>query len=92
LAISQQALGSLIMAAPSAVFTIAYVAEMLGEDVDWLADAALEMEPEDGRLAVYEVDDQETTAFTNSGIENLKELIKIHKANPSIIERYRKFG
>ena len=35
------------MAAPSAVFTIARVAEMLGEDVDWLGDVALEMDPED---------------------------------------------
>ena len=90
LAISQQACGGLIVAAPSAVFTVARVAEMLGEDVDWLLDVALEMEPEDGCLAVYDVNDEGTTAFTQFGIENLKELIEIHKANPRIIERYRK--
>lgn len=80
------------MAAPSAIFTIARVGEMLGEDVDWLSDVALEMDPEDGRLTVYDVHDEGTTAFTDFGIENLKELVEIHKANPSIIEGYRKRG
>jgi hypothetical protein len=60
------------MSAPSAVFTIARVAEMLSEDVDWLSDIALEMDPEDGRLTVYDVNDEGTTAFTCFGIENLK--------------------
>ncbi|MBV8525634.1 MAG: hypothetical protein JOY71_26540 [Acetobacteraceae bacterium] len=78
------------MAAPSAVFTIARVAEMLGEDVDWLSGVALEMDPEDGCLTVYDVNDEATTAFTSFGLENLKELIEIHKANPSIIEGCRK--
>jgi hypothetical protein len=78
------------VAAPSSVFTIARVAEMLGEDVDWLSDVALEMDPEDGCLTVYDVNDEGTTAFTRVGIENLQELIEIHKANPRIIERYRK--
>jgi hypothetical protein len=78
------------MAAPSAVFTIARVAEMLGKDVDWLSDVALEMDPEDGRLTVYNVHDEDTTTFASFGIENLKDLIEIHKANPSIIEAYRK--
>jgi hypothetical protein len=63
------------MAAPSAVFTIARVAKMLDEDMDWLLDVALEMDPEDGCLTVYGVDDEGTTAFTPFGIENLKELI-----------------
>jgi hypothetical protein len=65
---------------------------MVGEDVDWLLDVALEMDPEDGRLTVYDVNDEGTTAFTRFGIENLKELVEIHKANPSIIEGYRKPG
>jgi hypothetical protein len=80
------------VAAPSAVFTIARVAEMLGEDVDWLSDVALEMDAEDGRLTVYDLNDEGTTAFTTFGIENLKGLIEIHKANPTIIEGYRKLG
>jgi hypothetical protein len=52
---------------------------MLGQDVDWrLSDVSLEMEPGDGRLYVYDVNDQGTTAFTLFGIENLEELIEIH--------------
>jgi hypothetical protein len=80
------------MTAPSAVFTVARVAEMLGEDVDWLLDVALGMGPEDGCLTVYDANDQGTTAFTSFGIESLKEHIEIHKANPSIIEGNRKPG
>jgi len=78
------------MAAASAVFTIARVAAMLGEDEDWLSDVALEMDPEAGRLTVHGVNDQGTTGFTNFGIENLKELIEIHKADPTIMDRYHK--
>lgn len=77
------------MAAPSAVFTIARVAAMLGEDEDWLSDVALEMDPEAGRLAIYGLNDEGTTGFTSFGIENLKELIEIHKADPSLMDRYR---
>jgi len=40
------------MAGISHVFTIARVAEMLGEDEDWLHDICIEMDPEDGRLTV----------------------------------------
>ena len=76
------------MAAPSAVFTIARVAQMLGEDDGWLWDVALEMEPEDGCLFVYGVNDEGTKAFTRDGIDNLKELIQIHKANQDIIASY----
>jgi hypothetical protein len=77
------------MAAISAVFTIARVAGMLGEEEDWLSDVALEMDPEDGRLIIYGANDEGTTGFTSFGIENLKELIEIHKADPTIMERYR---
>jgi hypothetical protein len=76
------------MAAPVAVFTIARVAAMLGEDEDWLSDVALEMDPEDARLTIYGVNDEGTTGFTDFGIENLKELIEIHKADPTIMQRY----
>jgi hypothetical protein len=76
------------MAAPSTVFTIARVAAMLGEDEDWLSDAALEMDPEAGCLTIYGVNDEGTTGFTSFGIENLKELVEIHKADPTIMKRY----
>jgi hypothetical protein len=77
------------MAAPSAVFTIARVAAMLDEDEDWLSDVALEMDPEAGRLTVYGVNDEGTTSFTSFGIENLKELVEIYKADPGSMDRYR---
>jgi hypothetical protein len=40
------------MAAISAVFTISYVANLLGEDEDWLFELSIGMEPEDGNLWV----------------------------------------
>jgi hypothetical protein len=36
------------LAAITAVFTISYVAEKLGEDEDWLHDLSIDMLPEDG--------------------------------------------
>lgn len=68
------------MAAPSHVFTIARVAKMLGEDEAWLEEIALELEPEDGRLYVCDLDDDDlVTAFTPFGVENLKELVEEYK-------------
>jgi hypothetical protein len=64
------------MAAPSSVFTLSRVAEMLGEDEEWLHDIALDMEPEDGCLIVWGTGDQSTTAFTRQGIEYLEQLVK----------------
>ena len=63
------------MAAPSYVFTISRVAEMLGENEDWLSEIALGMEPEDGCLTVHGTDDLSTLAFTPFGIECLRELV-----------------
>ena len=75
LASSRAAGPGLIMAAPSAVFTIARVAATLGEDEDWSSDVALEMDPKAGRLTVYGMNDESTTGFTSVGLENLKEFI-----------------
>ena len=44
--------GRLILPAISHVFTIAYVAEMLCEDDDWLHELSIDMFPEHGRLNV----------------------------------------
>ena len=43
------------MAAITTVFTITYVAEMLGEDEDWLWELSIDMFPKDGCLRVYGV-------------------------------------
>jgi hypothetical protein len=61
------------------VFTIGRVAEMLGEDEQWLQTIADDMEPEDGCLTVCETDDLSTTAFTPFGIESLKELMPLYR-------------
>ena len=60
----------------SHVKTINLVAKELGESEDWLFDVANEMEIEDGVMA-----------FTDFGIENLIELIKIYKDDPSLLKR-----
>ena len=41
-----------------------------------------------GHGPVYGVNDEGTTGFTSFGIENLKELIEMHKADPTILKRY----
>ena len=69
------------------VYTIARVAEMLGEDEDWLRDVANEMDQEDGLIWVYGPGDEEVMAFTDFGIETLQGLIEIHKANPDLLKR-----
>ena len=40
----------MIVAAIATVFTIGYVANMLGEDEDWLYELSIDMFPEDGCL------------------------------------------
>ena len=60
------------MAAPSYVFTIGRVAEMFGEDEQWLQTIADDMEPEDRWLTVCGTDDLSTTAFTPFGIESFR--------------------
>ena len=69
------------MAAISHVFTLARVAQMLGEDEDWLSDISIEMEPEDGIISVCGLGEDCTPAFTDFGIENLTQIIDIHREN-----------
>jgi hypothetical protein len=69
------------MAAISHVFTLARVAQMLEEDEDWLSDISIEMEPEDGIVAIYGLGENCTPAFTDFGIENLRQIIDIHREN-----------
>jgi hypothetical protein len=73
----------------SHVFTLGHVADMLGEDEQWLFDVAEEMDTEDGQLWVVGVGEDGVMAFPDDGIENLKNLIAIHKDDPSIIQERR---
>jgi hypothetical protein len=69
------------------VTTINRVAEQLGVDEDWLSDVASEMDIEDGRILVYGIRDDGVLAFTDFGIENLTELVRMHKENPDLLKR-----
>jgi hypothetical protein len=62
----------------SHVRTINRVAKELSEDVDFLFDVALEMEPEDGVIWVQGIDDS-AIAFTDFGVGNLVDLIKVRR-------------
>ena len=60
-----------------AVKTIDRVAAELGETVDRIFEITIEMETEDGIIRVYSlVDDGGTIAFTEDGIECLRNLIE----------------
>jgi len=63
------------------VFTIARVAEMLGEDATWLHEISINMDPEEGCLWVLGVGDDECPAFTEHGIECLKQIIIEERAS-----------
>jgi hypothetical protein len=53
----------------SRVRTIDRVAKDLGEDVDFLFDVAIEMEPEDGLIWVLSLGDESVMAFTDDGVD-----------------------
>jgi hypothetical protein len=67
--------GRLNMAAISHVFTIRRTAEILGRDEDLLWGLSDQLEPEDGKLWIYDINGTEILAFTVAGIEALREII-----------------
>ena len=69
------------------VTTIDCLAKDLGEDENWLSAIANEMDVEDGVIWVYGVGDDGVMAFTDFGIENLINLVKIHKEDPTLLKR-----
>jgi hypothetical protein len=70
------------------VTTINRVAKDLGENEDWLSDVANEMDIEDGVIWVYGVGEDGVMALTDFGIENLVDLIKIYKEDPTLLKRW----
>jgi hypothetical protein len=64
------------MAAITRVFTIRRAAQILGRDEQLLWDLSDQLDPEDGMLWIYDIDSVETLAFTDFGIENLREIIR----------------
>lgn len=73
------------MATISHVFTIRRAAEMLGCDEDLLWDLSDRLEPEDGKLWVYDSEEREILAFTSASLERLREIIaeQIGTATPA---------
>ena len=65
----------LIVAATTRVHTFRRAAEILGWTEDLLWDLSDQLDPEDGKLWIYDVDGIETMAFTDFGLENLREII-----------------
>lgn len=72
--------GRLIMAAISAVFTIGYLATLLGENENWIFDLSIDMFPEDGCLWVHGVGEDGVPASIRDGIENLRQIIADERA------------
>ena len=59
------------------VYTVERVAKDLGVDEDLIHDLTLGLEPEDGVIWVYGVDDDDgTLAFTNEGVEEVQLLLE----------------
>lgn len=67
--------GGLIMAAITRVYTIRMAAQILGRTEDLLWDLSDQLEPEDGMLWIQDVDALQTMAFTEFGLQNLREII-----------------
>ena len=67
--------GGLTMAGISFVFTIARVAEMLGEDEEWLREISINMDPEQGHLWVIGTGEDQCPTFTEYGVECLRQII-----------------
>jgi len=68
-----------VPAPPSFLVAIDRVAEIVGEDEDFIFEIACDMSPEDGCLNVYGVDHEFIVAFTPEGIDRLIELIPKYK-------------
>jgi hypothetical protein len=70
----------LTLPAISHVLTINYVAEMLGEDVEWLHELQITMFPENGCRRVSGIGQDGVPAFTDYGIECLRQIIADERA------------
>jgi hypothetical protein len=65
-----------------AVTVIAAVAQQLGVSEDLLHDISIGMEPEDGVIWVYGIGEDGIMAFSDEGVDELKNLLEMHQENP----------
>jgi hypothetical protein len=64
-----------------AVMSMARVAQDLGESVELIDELSDHMDTEDGLIRVYGVDEHHVLAFSDDGIECLRELIANHRSD-----------
>jgi hypothetical protein len=67
-----------------AVTVIAAVAQELGVDEDLLHDISIGMEPEDGVIWVYGLGGDSVMAFTDEGVDELKNLLESYGRDPDL--------
>jgi hypothetical protein len=67
--------GRLTVAEISSYYTLARAAEILNEDEEWLHELSIDMFAEDGCVTIYGVGKESITAFSDFGIDNLRETI-----------------
>jgi hypothetical protein len=75
------------LAAIGHVFTITYVAAMLGEDEDWIRELSIDMFAEKGRVYLYSGNDEAVTAPTEFGIKCLRQTIANARASGRVTPR-----
>ena len=63
------------MAAISHVHTIQRAAEILGRNEELLWELSDQLEPEEGVIWIIDADDRQTLAFTEAGIDALRDII-----------------
>lgn len=69
-----------------AVTVIAAVAQELGVDEDLLHEISMGLDTEDGVIWVYGFGEDAIKAFTDDGVEELKNLLEMHRENPDLFE------
>ena len=69
----------------ASIKTIARTARDLGEDEQLLWEVVEEMEPQDGVIWIYGLNDDDTTvAFSDEGVESLQTFIENHRENEKL--------
>jgi hypothetical protein len=63
------------------VTVISAVARQLGVEEDLLHEISLGMDSEDGVIWVYGLDEDGIKAFTDEGVDELRNLLEIHREN-----------
>ena len=69
-----------------AVTVIAAVAQEIGVDEDLLHEISIGLDTEDGVIWVYGIGEDAIMAFTEDGVEELKNLLEMRRENPGLFE------